>query len=148
MSTAQYVANMPDVSVGVNPNMTDDSFGSGKSLWAKFGSFFSGIDSESQYQNALTENNRRYEQAMLNDARNYETWFDSTAVQRRVNDIKAAGLNPWLALQSGGISSNGSSGNPSPGSGSSAKSTSNNGKGATSSLAMLLMATAKLLAVL
>lgn len=152
MATAQsvsyYQGSMPSVSTpGVG--LRSDGFQStGNDVWSGIVRFFGGEDIKQGYQNALTENNRAYEQAMLKGARDYETWFDSTAVQRRIQDIKAAGLNPWLALQNGGIGANGTSSSASqPGSGSSAKSSGSN-RNQLSSLAMLLVSTARLLAAL
>ena len=45
-----------------------------------------------------------YERASVNSARAWDLWFDSTATQRRVADLKKAGLNPWLAVSNGGVS--------------------------------------------
>lgn len=158
MASAQsYVLNLPSTSVGVNPNMTDDSFGSGSSVWSKIANFFGGVDSSSLYQNALTENNRAYEQAMLRESRDYDAFLRSynadredTQIQRLVADIKAAGLNPWLALQSGGVSGSsaniaGQGSSSKPGGGSSAKSKSDDDGSGIRSLAMLLFSTAHLL---
>ena len=139
-SAKSYSSNMPSVS-------TPEAVHTGGTWSEQIAAGATGIDYQQIYQNALTENNRAYEQAMLKDARDYETWFDSTAVQRRVDDIKAAGLNPWLALQSGGISP-GSSSSPSAGSSSSAKRSSASGKGSVAALAMLFVSTARLLATL
>lgn len=50
---------------------------------------------------------RLYEQDSLAQQRMYEMYADSTRYQRLVEDLKKAGLNPWLALN-GGSSSAGS----------------------------------------
>lgn len=49
-----------------------------------------------------------YEQWLRNETsakaqRDYELYMDSTKTQRAMKDIQAAGLNPWLALQSAGF---------------------------------------------
>lgn len=85
-----------------------------------------------------------YERESTNSARAWDLWMDSTATQRRVEDIKKAGLNPWLALQSGGINANTST--ASAGSGSSARS--KESKSNIGQLAMVLLATAKLFSML
>lgn len=117
------------------------------SFWGKIGQGLGFVD-RNEYERWLAEQDKIYEREGTNSARAWELWLDSTAVQRRVKDIEAAGLNPWLALQSGGISA-GSSGSSST-SGTSARERSNNqsGKGAIGQVAMFLLATAKLFAML
>lgn len=55
----------------------------------------------SQYDVYLTNNQRAYEQQNIANARKWEEYLDSTKYQRMSNDLEAAGLNPWLALQNG-----------------------------------------------
>lgn len=45
-----------------------------------------------------------YEQDTLAMQRQYEMYMDSTRYQRLVEDLKKAGLNPWLALNGGSAS--------------------------------------------
>lgn len=46
--------------------------------------------------------NKMYERESIKSARAWDLWFDSTATQRRVDDLKNAGLNPWLAVSNNG----------------------------------------------
>lgn len=115
------------------------------SVWGKIGQGLGFVD-RNDYDRWLAEQERNYERAAVNSARAWDEYMDSTKYQRAVKDLQAAGLNPWLALQSG-VSAGGSSTTASTGSSARAK-VEGNSKGKMSSLAMLLLASAKLIAAL
>lgn len=54
-----------------------------------------------EYQRQKEAKLRAYEEAKLSSARQYQEYLESSKYQRTMADIKAAGYNPWLALQSG-----------------------------------------------
>lgn len=74
-----------------------------------------------QYQNqlALQQQAQAYNSAEADKSRQWQAMMSNSEVQRRMADIKAAGLNPWLALSqsmSGGSTPSGSSASSSAGS--------------------------------
>ena len=68
-----------------------------------------GFDTENMRERENLRNDQLYERANIESARAWSEYMDSTATQRRVKDIEAAGLNPWLAVQNG-LSASASSG--------------------------------------
>lgn len=77
----------------------------GEGLLGKTVNFFTGKNdaTKEKYNAYLAANERAYEQAKLNDARQYETWLASTQYQRAVADMRKAGLNPYTLVSNGGL---------------------------------------------
>lgn len=110
------------------------------SIWGKLGSSLGLVD-RAGYEQWQKNQDRQYERAAINSARAFEEYMDSTKYQRAVKDLEKAGLNPWLAIQSGVSGS--AAGTSTATGGSSAKATTK--KDDFSGLAGLLVAIAKML---
>lgn len=70
------------------------------SFTGKFEDFFGGGNS-ARAAAARTAADRAYEQQATNSARQWDLYMQSTYYQRMVEDLKKAGLNPWLAVNGG-----------------------------------------------
>lgn len=71
-----------------------------------FGDFLSGAmaaGKQAEAQAALDAKEWARNEYSAQQQRAFEEYMDSTKTQRAMSDIKAAGLNPWLALQSAGF---------------------------------------------
>ena len=86
---------------GLDPVYKDPSSPYGQDT---VGGFFSRLFDPKGYQNWLNYQDKLYERESVKSARMWDLYFDSTATQRRVADLKKAGLNPWLAVSNGGVS--------------------------------------------
>lgn len=116
------MASAQDVSMGYEPTelMSKDEYWqanyAGKKVGAvkngahyndwnyRIGKFFGGRDQnkfESDYESYVNNVNAENEWKATQSARAWDKYLNDTQVQRLVADIKAAGLNPWLAVQNG-----------------------------------------------
>lgn len=119
---------------------------SGNSLGERLTDALGITDYKGQYEEWKTQRDREYERQATNSARAWDLYMDSTKYQRAVQDLKEAGLNPWLALQSG---LSGAAGSQTASSGSSARSvTSNKKESNLTGIAMLIAAVAKVIALI
>lgn len=100
-----------------------------------------GYDPEQKKAEANRQAEIAYERQSIDSARAWSEYMDSTQYQRRVADLKKAGLNPWLAVQNG-ISGTGT---PSVDTGGSAK-TQTHSDQSVSGLMSIIMGIIKLLA--
>lgn len=133
-----YDYTIRDAGKIVNPN----SFGS------KFSDWLGTTNRAGDYEAWMDADARNYERANINSARAWEEYLDSTKYQRMTQDLEKAGLNPWLALQSGASASASGSTSSSGGSASSGRSVSRgNGAGAKNAL-LGLAAIAKIVSLL
>lgn len=88
--TSQYQEYLKDMPEGLRPG----------GFLSKIGQFF-GLGTEDRANEMKLADDRAYERASIDSARAWSEYLDNTQVQRRVKDIEAAGLNPWLAVQNG-----------------------------------------------
>lgn len=119
-------------------------------LFVRIGDWLSGHGKKTQdaYQNYLDNLDRRNEFAAVQSARQYEKMMDDTKYQRMMKDFEAAGLNPYLMINNGGISASSA---PSAAKGDYArrgKGMSDNKSESGRNIALLLVACARLAATL
>lgn len=102
---------------------------------------------DTKYEQYLNNLNAQNEWKATQAAMAYDKYMSDTQVQRLVKDIKAAGLNPWLAVQNG-VSTSGSTSAQKAGYSYKSSKVSKEGSDTGRNLALMLLATAKIIASL
>lgn len=118
-------------------------------LMVKFLNFFTGEDKKVKrdYEAYLQNLNNRNEFNAVQSARAYEKMMDDSKYQRMMKDFEAAGLNPYLLVNNGGVSASSA---PSAAKGDYAinKKSENGNSQSGRNIALLLLAVAKIAASL
>lgn len=60
-----------------------------------------GYDYNKEYDALIAQDNRNYERASTQSARAWEEYYAKNIAKWQAEGLKAAGLNPWLAVQGG-----------------------------------------------
>ena len=98
-----------------------------------------GYDVEAERNARVAAANQEYERQSIDSARAWSEYMDNTTYQRRVKDLEAAGLNPWLAVQNG-ISGTGAPSVDTGGTAQQGMNTSNQSSGILRALLMMVVA--------
>lgn len=116
--SAYSVAEQPEQAIDFNTFYRQNNFTGAdidpNNILSKIGNFFVGdVDSaKKQYEAYLSNLNIRNEAKATQSARAWEEYMDSTRYQRAFNDLKAAGINPYMLVNNGAAPAAGSSSSP------------------------------------
>ena len=106
-SVDSYINAQPDPVMSWSEFTSSRGLGDSPDHWtSKVGDFFTGAWSKARndYAAYLTNVNNSNEFKAAQSARAYEKMMDDTKYQRMMKDFEAAGLNPYLLVNSGGVS--------------------------------------------
>lgn len=109
-SVDSYIAAQPEQAMSFDDYWKEhNSYGTLSNpdqLMVKFLNMFTGEDKrvKREYETYLQNLNNRNEFNAVQSARAYDKMMDDTKVQRMMKDYEAAGLNPYLLINNGGVS--------------------------------------------
>lgn len=114
-SVDSYIAAQPEQAMSFDDYWEqNNSYGTSSNpdqLMVKFINMFTGEDKrvKREYEAYLQNLNNRNEFNAVQSARAYDKMMDDSKYQRMMKDFEAAGLNPYLLLNNGGISASSAS---------------------------------------